>query len=87
MLDVADAQGHAAGRWRVDVTGGAAKVTRTDDEPDLALDADTLGALYLGGIDTPTLAATGRLLGDADAVDRWGAMADVGPLPYCPTGF
>lgn len=87
VLDVADAQGHAAGRWRVDVTGGAAKVTRTGDEPDLALDADTLGALYLGGIDTPTLAATGRLLGDADAVDRWGAMADVGPLPYCPTGF
>ena len=87
VLDVDDAQGHAAGRWRVVVADGAATVTRTDDEPDLTLTADTLGALYLGGVDTPTLAAVGRLRGDADAVARWAAMADVGPLPQCPTGF
>ncbi len=87
VLDVADAQGHAAGRWRVEVADGAATVGRTDDEADLALTADTLGALYLGGVDTPTLAEVGRLRGASDAVSRWTAMADVAPLPHCPTGF
>lgn len=87
VLDVADPQGHAAGHWRVEVVDGAAKVARTDDAADVALTADTLGALYLGGIDSPTLAAVGRLRGEPDAVARWTAMADVAPLPYCPTGF
>ena len=73
--------GHAAGRWRVETSGGEAKVSRTDDAADVTLDAETLGALYLGGIDTPTLAAVGRLrgepgrAGDLDGDGRRGAAA------------
>ncbi len=87
VLDVADPLGHAAGRWRVEVSGGAARVCATDDPGDLALEADTLGALYLGGVHTDVLSAAGRLRGTPDVVARWAAMADVGPEPYCTTGF
>ena len=49
--------------------------------------ADTLGAMYLGGVGVPTLAAAGRITGSPEAVETWAAMADGGPLPYCITGF
>jgi len=87
VLGVADALGHAAGRFRVTTSGGQAKVSRTDDEPDVRLDADTLGALYLGGVGTDTLRAAGRVTGSDEGVSTWAAMADAGPPPYCITGF
>jgi predicted acetyltransferase len=56
VLDVTDARLPAnAGRWRLttgdrDAAGAwAARVTRTDDDADLALDVRELGAAYLGG--------------------------------------
>ncbi|WP_134766914.1 GNAT family N-acetyltransferase [Nocardioides sp. 1609] len=87
VLDVDDALGHAAGRWRVEVADGVARVAATEDPADLRLSADTLGALYLGGVATDVLAAAGRLVGEAPAVERWARMADVGPEPWCTTGF
>ncbi len=87
VLDVDDTLGHAAGRWRVEVADGQASVARTEEVADVHLDAETLGALYLGGVDTSTLATAGRLRGSSEALAAWAAMADVGPLPYCTTGF
>lgn len=87
VLEVDDPLGHAAGCWRVSTSAGRATVSRTDDAPDVRLAADTLGALYLGGVDVATLAAAGRVRGDAGAVATWAAMADTGPAPYCLTGF
>ena len=87
VLEVDDALDHAAGRWRVTTTTGQAVVTRTDAEPGVRLEADTLGALYLGDVDVATLHAAGRLRGDEAALHTWAAMADVGPAPYCSTGF
>ncbi|WP_137295515.1 GNAT family N-acetyltransferase [Nocardioides dongxiaopingii] len=87
VLDVDDALGHAAGRWRVEVVDGVARVGATEDAADLRLAADTLGALYLGGVTTDVLAAAGRLVGEPSAVQRWARMADVGPEPWCTTGF
>jgi predicted acetyltransferase len=87
VLEVADALGHAAGRFRVVTSGGQAKVTRTDDEPGVLLEADTLGALYLGGVGVDTLRAAGRVTGAEQALRDWAAMADTGPAPYCITGF
>ncbi len=50
-----------AGRWRL--TGGPsyARCTPTDGEPDLALSAETLGAVFLGDTSLGTLAAAGRV--------------------------
>ena len=87
VLEVDDALGHAAGRWQVVVSGGRATVSRTDAEPGVRLEADTLGALYLGDVDVPTLRAAGRLTGDDAALATWAAMSDVGPAPYCVTDF
>ncbi|MDQ3052302.1 MAG: GNAT family N-acetyltransferase [Actinomycetota bacterium] len=50
-----------AGRWRL--TGGPSygRCVRTDGDPDLALSAETLGAVYLGDTSLGTLAAAGRV--------------------------
>lgn len=87
VLDIDDAQGHAAGRWSVSVSGGAATVGRTEDKADVRLPVDTLGALYLGGVDVTTLALAGRLTGSTEAVGRFAALADGGPAPYSVTSF
>lgn len=87
VLGVEDPMGHAAGTWRLTTHDGLAEVAATNDEPEVRLPADALGALYLGGVDVATLRAAGRLTGDPDALDTWAAMADVGPAPYCITGF
>jgi predicted acetyltransferase len=85
VLDVTDPLGHAAGRFRVVTRDGAAEVTATDADPDVRLDADTLGALYLGGVGAETLRRAGRLSGPG--LERFAAMVDTGPAPYCITGF
>ncbi len=87
VLEVADALGHAAGRFRVTSSGGRAEVARTDDEPGVRLDAEALGSLYLGGVGVETLTAAGRVTGTEQALRDWAAMADTGPAPYCITGF
>ena len=45
------------GRWSIAGSGDGAEVRRTDADPDLALSAPELGALYLGGVSATTLAA------------------------------
>lgn len=87
VLEVADPLDHAAGRWRLRVDAGVAGVTRTGDEPQVRLAADTLGSLYLGGVSVATLRAAGRVTGDPEAVRRLGRLADGGPAPHCVTAF
>jgi predicted acetyltransferase len=87
VIEVADPLGHASGRFRVVASGGRAEVARTDDEPGVRLEADTLGALYLGGVGVDTLRAAGRVGGRDPDVVAWAAMVDAGPPPYCITGF
>jgi len=87
VIEVADPLGHAAGRFRVVTRDGAAAVTTTDAEPDVLMEAETLGALYLGGVRADTLRRAGRVSGTDEALDTWAAMVDTGPAPYCLTGF
>ena len=87
VLEVEDAQGHAAGRFEVTTSGGRATVSPTTDEADIALTAETLGSLYLGGVGVLALHHAGRIAGTDDAVRRWAAMADLSEPPYCLTGF
>lgn len=91
VLDVDDALGHAAGRWRVTVRDGAAEVraesAAVDAATEVRLSADTLGSLYLGGVPVPVLHQAARLGGSAEAVAALAAIADGGPPPYAMTGF
>jgi predicted acetyltransferase len=87
VLEVADPLGHAAGRFRVVTRDGVAEVTTTDADVEVRLDADTLGALYLGGVRAEPLRRAGRLTGSEAGLAIWATMVDAGPAPYCITGF
>lgn len=87
VLEVDDAQGHAAGRWLVTVVDGTATVERTDRAGGVRLGAEALGTLYLGPVGVRTLHAAGRIDGDDDAVAGLAAMADLPDEPYNLLGF
>ena len=87
VVEVDDPQGHAAGRFTVTTTDGVATATRTDDEPDVRLTAETLGSLYLGAAPVRTLHRAGRLDGSEESVRRLAAMADLSEPAYSLTGF
>ncbi|NUT52435.1 MAG: GNAT family N-acetyltransferase [Saccharothrix sp.] len=49
------------GRWRFTAKDGEATVRRVDDDPDVVLDVQALGAAYLGGTRLTTLARAQRV--------------------------
>ncbi|KDA06658.1 hypothetical protein DC31_09875 [Microbacterium sp. CH12i] len=68
VLRVGDAQGFAAGAWRLTVTDGRATITPVaEDTVDITLDVSTLSALYAGGVSAVQLRACGRLDATAEA--------------------
>ncbi|MGH3049458.1 MAG: sterol carrier protein domain-containing protein, partial [Gaiellaceae bacterium] len=72
------------GRWRLD--DGAC--TRTDAEPELALDASALGSAYLGAVSFRQLADALRLEELREgAIERADRMFAWRPLPWCPEIF
>ncbi|HET6938714.1 MAG TPA: GNAT family N-acetyltransferase [Nocardioides sp.] len=87
VVEIADPLGHATGRFRVVTRDGVAEVSTSDAEAEVTMDAETLGALYLGGVRADTLQRAGRLSGSESGLRTWAAMVDTGPAPYCITGF
>jgi predicted acetyltransferase len=85
---VEDALGPAAGRYRLEVTGGGATCERTHAAPDLTIDVRHLSAAVLGG--TRLIDAT---RGGGCVEHRPGALADADRLfrtadePWCTTWF
>lgn len=87
VVRVVDDLGHADGAFAVDAAQGRASVTTTSDTPEVTLDVETLGTLYLGDVAIDSLARAGRITGTDQAVQRFGAMADGSPSPHCNTHF
>lgn len=87
VVEVDDPQGHAAGRFAVSTVDGVGTTTRTDDAPDVRLDAETLGSLYLGAVPVRQLHRAGRVTGSEESVRRLAAMADLREPAYSLTGF
>ena len=89
VLEVADdVCAWNAGRWRFTAKGRTASCAPTEDAPDLALSAGTLGSLYLGGGSLQQLASAGRVdeyasgaVAALDAAFRWF------PGPWSPQVF
>ncbi len=71
-----------AGSWALAASGGVGSCTRTEAAPDLALDIEALGTVFLGGVRATQLLAAGRLaqqrVGAAARLDRMLA-AEVAP--------
>ena len=77
-----------AGRWTLEVSDGRARVTPAKAAADLAMDANDLGSLFLGGFSAASLAQSGRVvelrpggLADTDALFRTALQ------PWCPQEF
>ena len=89
VLEVADAFcAWNSGRWRLETDDGRASVTRTDAEPDLALDAGDLAAVYLGGWQLGALVSAGRARElRPGAAARFDAAAATDAQPWCPQVF
>jgi predicted acetyltransferase len=78
-----------AGSWRlVAEADGLATVARTDAEPDLALDARELGAVFLGGTTVQQLVAAQRIRELTPGKARAASRAFAGDhQPHCPEVF
>ncbi len=89
VVDVTDvAAPWNAGRWRIRVKDGTAEVTRTDDDPEIALPVSALGAAYLGGTNLVAMQRAGVLdeRRPGAVSDLWRAFrTDV--TPYAARGF
>lgn len=67
---------------------GVAEVSRTDDEPDLELDASTLASIYLGGVSPQALGEVGRIRQlSPGALPTAAAMFANDRPPYCMSSF
>lgn len=64
-----------------------ATCTRTARSPDISLEAESLGAAYLGGVRLSTLARAGRVSGPEAALGRADAMFGWQPAPWIPEIF
>ena len=76
-----------SGIYRLEVSGGSARCTRTTDTPQLSMNIDVLGHLYLGGGDARAMAAAGRLDGDPEAVTTLHQAFRTDTAPWCPEVF
>jgi len=76
------------GRYALDGGPDGATCARSDDEADLSVAADALGAVYLGGVRFGTLRQVGRVEERSEgAVRRADAMFGWDPQPWCPEIF
>jgi len=77
-----------AGRWTLEVEGSRGRVLPASEEPEIALDANDLGAIFLGGWRPSVLARSGRIeelrSGGLAAAD---ALFPTATLPWCPQEF
>lgn len=76
------------GRWEIDATPEGARMTRTEGEPDLVVDAADLGSAYLGGVSLAQLALAGCIDEcTPGAVARGDALLRTPLAPWCPAVF
>jgi predicted acetyltransferase len=77
-----------SGRWELEATPDGGRVSRTQANPDLALTAADMGAIYLGGVRFGELALAGRVEEQTPgAVARADALFCTALAPWCPGGF
>ena len=77
-----------AGVWRLEVSGGEARVSPSDTEPELRLDVGDLGSAYLGGFTFAQLARALRVDELAEgALERADDLFRTRSAPWCPEIF
>lgn len=88
VIEVADSNGLAAGRFALDGGPDGASCTPTTESAGLAVSAEALGAVYLGGVSLRTLAVAGQVDAfDDHALAVADAMFRSAVAPWCTTWF
>jgi predicted acetyltransferase len=87
VLGIRDPFRDQTGRYALDAGPDGAACRRVDDPPDLEMDVDVLGALYLGGHRPTMFARAGLIRGDTDALATADRVFPWGPAPWCPDVF
>jgi len=89
VMEISDpVRPETAGRWALDTSGERARVDRTDDPADIALDITDLACLYLGAFSTSALAPAGRTTElTPGARGRIDALFRTDGKPWCPQVF
>ncbi|MFJ9646974.1 GNAT family N-acetyltransferase [Streptomyces sp. NPDC101206] len=86
VLEVADPDGPAEGRYRLDA--GAGECTPTDEPADLRLGVAALGSLYLGDASAVRLGALGQVAQERPgALELADAVFRTARRPWCPDVF
>ena len=75
------------GSWRLDGGPDGAVCTRVTTTPDLVIDLQALGSLYLGGMSAALLASAGRIHGDRKSVSLLSRMFRTDPEPFNTFAF
>ena len=70
------------GTWKLDGGPDGAACTRATSPPDVVIDLQALGSLYLGGMSAALLASAGRIRGDRAAVGLLSRMFRTDPEPF-----
>lgn len=74
---------HSAGIYRLTVEGGVGRCEEVDESPDVTMDIEVLGALYLGESGVFGYAAANRLEGTQPALTRLHRMFRTDRAPWC----
>ena len=75
------------GSFRLTIDEGVGRCEKVAAHPDVTMDVNTLGALYLGGVDAMGLARAGRIDGAAEAVRGVDELFRGALAPWCPEIF
>jgi predicted acetyltransferase len=87
VLGVVDPMGDITGSYRLSAKGDDVECARVDDEPDVTLDLEDLGACYLGRARFRQLARVGRVTADGPVLTALDAAFGWDPQPWCPEIF
>jgi predicted acetyltransferase len=88
VVEVLDAQGHAAGTWALELGPDGADVNRSTADPDVTLPITALSAAYLGGRSVQRLHEAGWLdEGTPGGVARLDALLRTPTAPWSPTTY
>jgi predicted acetyltransferase len=87
VLGVSDPLGDISGTYRLSANGADVTCFASDDEPDVMIDLEDLGAGYMGMARFRELARVGRMSGSDRALAAMDAAFRWDPQPWCPEIF
>ncbi|MFP3913300.1 MAG: GNAT family N-acetyltransferase [Actinomycetota bacterium] len=87
ILEIRDPLTSTTSVWEADLSPDGSRVAATDQEPQVALDLEDLGACFMGWSRFQELAAAGRLEGDPAALADLDRAFMWHPAPWCNEVF